>query len=119
MATRRARALHPMVQRTCEGLVIQPRGRLPIADGGAADGRDGAGPGLSSGSCIKGDWLYFHWKAILIPTRIAQFGVVQEVAHLREPYHTPAFCLRVERAIHDFAQRKTWLAEHGIDVEGI
>ena len=75
--------------------------------------------GYRWGSCGKGDWLYFHWKAILIPTRIAQFGVAQEVAHLREPYHTPAFCLRVERAIHDFAQRKTWLAEHGIDVEGI
>jgi hypothetical protein len=33
--------------------------------------------------------------------------------------HTPAFWLRVERAMPDFAQRKTWLAEHGIDVEGI
>lgn len=108
-----------MVQRMCECLAIEPHGRLSIADGGAADGRDGAGPGLSSGSCTKSDWLYFHWKAILIPTPIAQFGVAQEVAHLREPYHTPAFCLRVERAIHDFAQRKTWLAEHGIDVEGI
>ena len=108
-----------MVQRTCEGLVIQPRGRLPIADGGAADGRDGAGPGLSSGSCIKGDWLYFHWKAILLPTRIAEYVVVHEMAHLHEPHHTPAFWLRVERAMPDFAQRKAWLAEHGIDVEGI
>ena len=27
--------------------------------------------------------------------------------------------LRVERAMPDYTQRKTWLAEHGIDVEGI
>jgi hypothetical protein len=73
-------------------------------------GREGVGPGLSFDPCTKGDWLYPHWKAILIPTRSAQFEVVQEVAQLREPYHTPAFCLRVERATHDFAQRKTWLA---------
>ncbi|MFL9863085.1 DUF45 domain-containing protein [Paraburkholderia fungorum] len=39
--------------------------------------------------------------------------------HLHEPHHTPAFWLRVERAMPDFTQRKVWLAEHGIDVEGI
>jgi len=27
--------------------------------------------------------------------------------------------LRVERAMPDYTQRKAWLAEHGIDVEGI
>jgi predicted metal-dependent hydrolase len=45
--------------------------------------------------------------------------VVHEIAHLHEPHHTPGFWLRVERAMPDYAQRKTWLAEHGIDVEGI
>lgn len=75
--------------------------------------------GYRWGSCGKGDWLYFHWKAILLPTRIAEYVVVHEMAHLHEPHHTPSFWLRVERAMPDFAQRKTWLAEHGIDVEGI
>ena len=75
--------------------------------------------GYRWGSCGKGDWLYFHWKAILLPTRIAEYVVVHEMAHLHEPHHTPPFWLRVERAMPDFAQRKTWLAEHGIDVEGI
>jgi hypothetical protein len=36
-----------------------------------------------------------------------------------EPHHTPSFWLRVERAMPDYAQRKAWLAEHGMDVEGI
>lgn len=75
--------------------------------------------GYRWGSCGKGNWLYFHWKAILLPARIAEYVVVHEIAHLHEPHHTPAFWLRVERAMPDYAQRKAWLAEHGIDVEGI
>ncbi len=75
--------------------------------------------GYRWGSCGKGDWLYFHWKTILLPARIAEYVVVHESAHLHEPHHTPAFWLRVERAMPDYAQRRAWLAEHGIDVEGI
>jgi predicted metal-dependent hydrolase len=75
--------------------------------------------GYRWGSCGKGDWLYFHWKTILLPARIADYVVVHEIAHLHEPHHTPAFWRRVERAMPDFAQRKDWLAEHGIDVEGV
>jgi hypothetical protein len=75
--------------------------------------------GYRWGSCGKGDWLYFHWKSILLPPRIAEYVVVHEIAHLHEPHHTPAFWLRVERAMPDYTQRKDWLAEHGIDVEGV
>jgi predicted metal-dependent hydrolase len=75
--------------------------------------------GYRWGSCGKGDWLYFHWKTILLPARIAEYVVVHEMVHLHEPHHTPAFWLRVERAMPDYVQRRTWLAEHGIDVEGI
>lgn len=75
--------------------------------------------GYRWGSCGKGDWLYFHWKTILLPARIAEYVVVHEIAHLHEPHHTPSFWLRVERAMPDFSQRRVWLAEHGIDVEGI
>lgn len=75
--------------------------------------------GYRWGSCGKGDCLYFHWKTILLPARIAEYVVVHEIAHLHEPHHTSAFWQRVERAMPDYAQRKTWLAEHGIDVEGL
>jgi len=56
---------------------------------------------------------------LLLPARIAEYVVVHEIAHLHEPHHTPAFWLRIERAMPDYAQRKTWLAEHGIGVEGL
>ena len=75
--------------------------------------------GYRWGSCGKGGWLYFHWKTILLPARIAEYVVVHEMAHLKEPHHTPSFWRRVERAMPDFKQRKTWLAAHGIDVEGV
>jgi hypothetical protein len=75
--------------------------------------------GYRWGSSGKGGWLYFHWKAILLPPRIAEYIAVHEMAHLHERHHTPAFWLLVERAMPDFARRKIWLAEHGVDVEGI
>jgi predicted metal-dependent hydrolase len=75
--------------------------------------------GYRWGSCGKGGWLYFHWKTILLPACIAEYVALHEIAHLHDRHHTPAFWLRVERAMPDYAQRKAWLAEHGIDVEGI
>ena len=75
--------------------------------------------GYRWGSCGKGEWLYFHWKTILLPARIAEYVVVHEMVHLHEPHHTPEFWKRVERAMPDFEQRKVWLAEHGAEVEGL
>jgi predicted metal-dependent hydrolase len=75
--------------------------------------------GYRWGSCGKGGWLYFHWKTILLPPRICEYVVVHELAHLKEPHHSPALWLQVERAMPDYQRRKAWLAERGIDVEGI
>lgn len=75
--------------------------------------------GYRWGSCGKGDWLYFHWKTILLPARIAEYVVVHEMAHLLEPHHTPAFWRRVERAMPDMEGRKQWLRAHGMAVEGL
>ena len=75
--------------------------------------------GYRWGSCGKGDWLYFNWKTILLPPRIAEYVVVHELAHLHHPHHTPAFWQQVKRVLPDFERRKIWLAEHGMEVEGI
>lgn len=75
--------------------------------------------GYRWGSCGKGQWLYFHWKIILLPARIAEYVVVHEMAHLHEPHHTPDFWRRVERAMPDYERRKLWLAERGMEVEGL
>ncbi|MFO1228556.1 M48 family metallopeptidase [Roseateles sp.] len=75
--------------------------------------------GYRWGSCGKGDWLYFHWKAMLLPARIAEYIVVHEMAHLHHPHHTQEFWRRVERAMPDFLLRKDWLAKFGRQVEGL
>lgn len=75
--------------------------------------------GYRWGSCGKGGWLYFHWKTILLPARIAEYVLVHEMAHLHEPHHTPEFWLRLERAMPDFERLKAILAEQGGHVEGL
>ncbi len=59
--------------------------------------------------------LYFHWKTILLPARIAEYVVVHELVHLHETNHSA----RLERAMPDAEEHKQWLAEHGMDVEGL
>lgn len=73
--------------------------------------------GYRWGSCGKGGWLYFHWKTILLPARIAEYVVVHELAHLHEAHHTPEFWRRIERAMPDYELRKGWLAARGAEVE--
>lgn len=75
--------------------------------------------GYRWGSCGKGGRLYFHWRSILLPPRIADYVVVHELVHLREPHHSPGFWRAVERVLPDFALRKQWLAEHGAEVGAI
>ena len=75
--------------------------------------------GFRWGSCGKGGWLNFHWKTMLLPAKMAEYIVVHELAHLHEPHHTPEFWQRVERVMPDFLERKQWIAEHGMDVEGL
>jgi predicted metal-dependent hydrolase len=75
--------------------------------------------GYRWGSCGKGGSLYFHWKTILLPARIAEYVVVHEMAHLHEAHHTPEFWRCVERAMPDFATRRDWLKARGSGVEGV
>lgn len=63
--------------------------------------------------------IQFHWKAILLPPRIAEYVIVHELAHAFHPNHTQAFWLTIERALPDWKLRKLWLAEYGISVEGL
>lgn len=67
--------------------------------------------GFRWGSCGKNDRVYFNWKTIMLPPRIIEYVIVHELVHLTEAHHTPAFWMRVERAMPDFAVRKRWLLE--------
>ncbi|SNY93275.1 hypothetical protein SAMN04515647_3563 [Cohaesibacter sp. ES.047] len=63
--------------------------------------------------------ILFHWKAILLPPRIAQYVVIHELAHAHHPDHSADFWIKVEQHLPDWRWRKAWLAENGIQVEGL
>jgi predicted metal-dependent hydrolase len=69
--------------------------------------------GFRWGSCGKAGNVNFHWATILLPVSLVDYVVAHELAHLVEPNHTPEFWLRVGRALPEYEQRKSWLAEHG------
>jgi predicted metal-dependent hydrolase len=71
------------------------------------------------GSCGQAGGLNFHWATILLPAGIVDYVVVHELAHLREPNHTPEFWTRVERVLPDYRQRKEWLAANGAGSAGL
>lgn len=60
-----------------------------------------------------------HARVAHADLRVAEYVAVHEIANLRQARHTPDFWIRVERAMPDFSQRKAWLAEPGMNVEGI
>ena len=61
----------------------------------------------------------FHWKAVLLPPRIAQYIVIHELAHAHYPDHSANFWIKVEQHLPDWRWKKNWLAENGIQVESL
>jgi predicted metal-dependent hydrolase len=75
--------------------------------------------GYRWGSFSPDGRVQFHWKAILLPPRIAEYIVVHELAHANHSNHSAAFWHHIEQHMPDWQQRKSWLAEHGVEVEGL
>tara|TARA_R110002049_G_C9177600_1_gene563033 strand:+ start:15300 stop:16052 length:753 start_codon:yes stop_codon:yes gene_type:complete len=75
--------------------------------------------GFRWGSFGSDGRLFFHWKAILLPPRIAQYVVVHELAHAHHPEHSASFWMKVEQHLPDWRNRKVWLANNGVQVEGL
>ena len=71
--------------------------------------------GYRWGSCGKKGALNFHWATIQAPPALVDYVIVHELAHLIESNHTPEFWLRVERAMPDFQERRSRLAETGTE----
>lgn len=67
------------------------------------------------GSCSPNGAVNFHWATIQLPPSVIDYVIVHELAHLREPHHTPEFWRMVERAVPDYDERKRWLATHGAE----
>lgn len=64
------------------------------------------------GSCSD-KYINFHWKIMMAPTKIVDYVIVHELAHLIEINHTNNFWELVESIIPDYMERKNWLKING------
>ncbi len=75
--------------------------------------------GYRWGSFGAGGRVSFHWKAILLPPQIALYVVIHELGHGQHPDHSVNFWIKVEQHLPDWKRHKRWLAENGMQVEGL
>ena len=65
------------------------------------------------GSCWPGGSLSFNYRLVMAPPRILEYVVVHELAHLRQPNHSPAFWAIVGEHLEDHRQARAWLRAFG------
>jgi predicted metal-dependent hydrolase len=71
--------------------------------------------GFRWGSCGKNGVLFFNWKVLQLPVRLADYVIAHELIHLREGHHGAAFWEALDRAMPDWSKRKQALAEQAKD----
>jgi predicted metal-dependent hydrolase len=61
--------------------------------------------GYRWGSCGKNGVVYFNWKLLQLPVRIADYVIAHELAHLLERHHGDAFWRILDRSLPDWRDR--------------
>ena len=62
--------------------------------------------GYRWGSCGKKRVIYFNWKVLQLPVRLADYVITHELMHLQVPHHGPEFWNALERAMPDWRERQ-------------
>jgi predicted metal-dependent hydrolase len=71
--------------------------------------------GFRWGSCGRNGVIYFNWKLLQLPVRLADYVIAHELVHLREGHHGPGFWAALSRAMPDWQKRKDALADKAKD----
>ena len=69
------------------------------------------------GSCSSRGTLSFNWRLVLAPLEVAEYVVVHELCHLREPNHSPRFWQLVATARPGYPEQRRWLGDHGWELQ--
>lgn len=64
------------------------------------------------GSCSRKGNLNFSYTLLFLPRELADYVVVHELCHVREPNHSPAFWAEVAKALPDFTRRRKELRKY-------
>jgi predicted metal-dependent hydrolase len=75
--------------------------------------------GYRWGSCGRSRTLNFSWMSVLLPPSLVDYVIVHELVHLHERNHNPKFWARIERAMPDYARRRSQLAIAGAKLAGL
>lgn len=65
------------------------------------------------GSCSSTGTLSFNYRLMFAPPRVLDYVVVHELCHLTHMNHSRDFWNLVASVMPDYKQYKTWLKEHG------
>lgn len=68
------------------------------------------------GSASPNGRVQIHWATMQLRPSLVEYVLAHELAHLREPHHGPAFWQVLSRAMPDFDQRKSALAQAGTSI---
>ncbi|XTP38083.1 M48 family metallopeptidase (plasmid) [Mycobacterium sp. TJFP1] len=68
------------------------------------------------GSALPNGRVRIHWATMQLRPSLVEYVLAHELAHLREPHHGPAFWRVLSRAMPDFDQRKSALAQAGTSI---
>jgi predicted metal-dependent hydrolase len=66
--------------------------------------------GFRWGSCGKRDVIFFNWRLLQLPVRLADYVICHELVHLRVPNHSPAFWALLDGVQPDWRERRDELA---------
>jgi predicted metal-dependent hydrolase len=50
--------------------------------------------------------VFFNWRLLQLPVRLADYVIAHELSHLIEPYHGSAFWRVLDRSMPDWKERK-------------
>jgi predicted metal-dependent hydrolase len=65
------------------------------------------------GTCHPDGRVRLNWRLIQMPLALIDYVVVHELAHLRQPNHSPRFWREVERVLPDYSERRRALRRTG------
>lgn len=65
------------------------------------------------GSCTARGDIFYNWRIIMAPSRIVDYLVVHELAHLVHHNHSPRFWACVASVLPDYRAHRDWLKLNG------
>lgn len=72
--------------------------------------------GFRWGSCGRSSAVFFNWRLLQLPVRLADYVIVHELGHLVEPHHGLEFSRLLDRALPDWRQRQDELRHRAQDL---